>query len=483
MHIGAILRINGILLTLFSLSMLPPALVAWVFQDGSPAPYLITFLVTIALGGILWLGFRSAKRELRIRDGFLVVVSFWVVLCCVSAIPLMLADEPHQTFTDAMFESVSGFTTTGASLVDNVSSLPHAMRYYRQQLQFLGGMGIIVLAIAILPMLGIGGMQLYRMEMPGPLKDSKLTPRITGTAKALWGIYCGLTICCFLAYHFAGLSWFNALGESFATVSTGGFAMHDASFAHYNSPLVELIASVFMFLGAINFTLHFNLLRERSLMSYLRDEEFRQYCIIILVSLAITIFILYQHQTYPDVFTNLVKSIFMVVALATTTGFTSADFANWPGMLPYLLLLLAIVGGCGASTTGGVKVIRMLLIKKQTLREIQRLIHPRAIVAIKFGDQILPETILQTMWGFLAAFVLLFMFFTLAFMACGLDLITAFSTTIACLANAGVGVGKVSANFQILTTTAKWLMILAMLLGRLEIFTLLVLFSPEFWRK
>lgn len=483
MQIKTILRILGILLMMFSLTMVPPILVELLYRDGALGPYVISCVVTVMTGLVLFALFHRNKKELKIRDGFLVVVLFWFVLSFFAAIPLMISPEPHDNLTDAMFETVSGFTTTGATVVSNVDTLPHAMRYYRQQLQFLGGMGIVVLAVAILPMLGIGGMQLYRAETPGPIKDSKLTPRITETAKTLWYIYVGLTVLCALAYWAAGMELFDAVGESFATIATGGFSMHDTSFAYYKSNTIELIATFFMLLGGTNFALHFTALKHRSLKHYFADEEFRVYLQILAVTFAFVCYVLLYNGIYAQNSTTVVKSLFNVVSLATTTGFVSGDFPLWPHFIPILIMVVALIGGCAASTAGGIKVMRALLLRKQSAREIQRLVHPKAVITIKFGNQRLPDNILQAMWAFIATFVGLFVVLVLFLMANGMDLVSAFGASVATLGNAGASVGSVSKGFNDVNTISKWVMILAMLAGRLEIFTLLVLFTPAFWRR
>ncbi|GAB4392022.1 MAG: TrkH family potassium uptake protein [Gammaproteobacteria bacterium] len=483
MRFKTIFRILGVFLVVFSFTMLPPILLAEWYDDSSPAPFWGAFALTLGTGLLLNLLCRGARRELKTRDGFLVVTLFWLVLCVYGALPFMISKAPHETFTDAMFEAVSGLTTTGATVTPGVDYLPHAVRYYRQQLQLLGGMGIIVLAIAVLPMLGIGGMQLYRAETPGPVKDSKLTPRITETAKALWYIYVGLIICCCLAYWAAGMNFFDAVGESFATVSTGGFTMHDASFAYYKNPTIEIIGMIFMILGATNFGLHFYALQQQSVRNYWDDLEFKAFAITLLMSSLLVIAIILPHHIYSSTTETVIKASFNVVSMATTTGFISSPFASWPTFLPVFVCLLAIIGGCGASTSGGVKMIRLLLLQKQGMREINRLIHPHAVVALKFGDQSLPDNVLQAMWGFIAIFIGVFIVLVLAVMATGLDLTTAYGVVVACLANAGQGIGTATTNFVELSQTCKWLLIFAMLAGRLEIFTVLVLFTPTFWRS
>lgn len=483
MQFKTIARLLGLLLMIFSISMLTPLVVQWIYRDGEITPFTVAFLVTLSAGFLIWYPFRGELQELKVRDGFLIVVLFWFVLCFFAALPLMLAVEPHDSFTDAMFESVSGFTTTGASVLKNLDKLPHDLRFYRQQLQFLGGMGIVVLAVAILPMLGIGGMQLYRAETPGPLKDAKLTPRITQTAKALWILYVALTLICALCFYAAGMSAFDALGESFATISTGGFSMHDSSFQYYNSNTIEIIGILFMFLGGTNFSLHYLALRNRSLSAYWHDEEFRCYSFFLLsTGILITSYLLAIHY-YSDTPTAFIKSLFNVVSIATTSGFNSAPFQQWPTFIPILLMLLAIVGGSAASTSGGIKVIRSLLIFKQSRREIKKLLHPQAVLTIKFGKRTLPDHVLQAMWGFLSAFIGLFILLILGLMACGNDLTTSFGAVVASLANAGAGIGSVANGFENLSIMSKWLLIFAMLAGRLEIFSLLVLFSPAFWQR
>lgn len=482
MQYKTILRIIGILLMLFSMSMLPPVIVGEIYQDGASWAFLIAFSVTLLTGILLWLMFRNYNHHLTSRDGFMIVTLFWIVLSLFGALPLIIAKHPHDSFTDAMFEAVSGLTTTGASVQTGLAFLPHAIRFYRQELQFLGGMGIVVLAIAVLPMLGVGGMQLYRAETPGPMKDSKLTPRITDTAKTLWYIYVGLTAACCLAYWASGMDFFDALGESFGTVSTGGFSMHDNSFSYYHNNLIYGVAIIFMFLGGVNFSLHFLSLKNFSLKYYLADLEMRWYVAILAVTSIITVSILAFYHIYPSIIDAFFKGVFTVVSLATTTGFVNAHFETWPSFLPILIMLIAMIGACGGSTSGGAKVMRFVLLTKQSTRELRRLVHPRAIINIKFGRTALHENTINSMWAFIAIYISLGVLLTLALMATGLDLSTAFSSMVASLANAGAAIGSVTDTFKYIGTPAKWILIFGMIAGRLEVFTLLVLFTPMYWR-
>lgn len=483
MHIKGILGIIGLFLMLFSFSHLPPLLVNYYYQDGEFLPFIISFVATFTTGIILYLLFRNNPKELTLRDGFLIVILFWLVLSAFGAIPFVLTDRPEHTITDAMFESVSGLTTTGASALKDTDDLPISIRYYRQQLQFLGGMGIIVLAIAILPILGVGGMQLYQAEMPGPLKESKLTPRITETAKLLWYIYVGLTVVCAAAYWLGGMPFLDAVGQSFATISTGGFSMHSDEFAYYNSPLLEMLAIFFMFLGGINFTLHFFAFRQKKLAAYWLDEECRTYFfILLLLSIFIAVILLWQ-GFYTDSGTALLHATFNVVSIVTTTGFLAGSTHDWPLFISMLVSLFALIGGCAASTSGGIKVIRWLLIIKEIRREIHRLLHPRAIISLKFGSQILPDRIVQAMWAFIGAFIALYILIVLLLTASGLTLEIAVGATTATLSNTGAMIGQLVPNFPELGAFSKWVLIFSMLAGRLEIFTLLLLFSTDFWRK
>ena len=344
-------------------------------------------------------------------------------------------------------------------------------------------MGIIVLAVAVLPMLGIGGMQLFRAETPGPVKDNKLTPRITETAKALWYIYLGLTVACCLAYWAAGMSFFDAVAHAFSTVAIGGFSTHDASMGYFNSAAIELIAVVFMLASGVNFALHFSAFRNVSLKPYQRDAEFRTYISVLAVVSVITIGYLQATKTFESSTESIVEGLFQVVSIGTTTGFTTAEYYSWPGFLPVLLLYISFMGGCSGSTGGGIKVIRILLLVKQGVRELKRLIHPNAQIVVKIGRKPLPEKVIEAVWGFFAAYFAISALMILTLMATGLDQETAFSAVAACLNNLGPGLGDVGQNFASINDFAKWTLCLAMLLGRLEIFTLLVLFTPGFWRK
>lgn len=483
MQFQAIQRILGLLLMIFSVTMLPPVAVSFIYKDGAATPFIDAFLLVLVVGFLCWLPVRKRRRELRLRDGFLVVVLFWLVLGLVGAVPLYLAELPELSLTDAVFESISGLTTTGATVITGLDYLPKSILFYRQELQWLGGMGIIVLAVAVLPMLGIGGMQLYRAETPGPMKDSKLTPRITETAKALWYIYLGLTVACGLSYWFVGMEPFDAIAHSFSTVAIGGFSTHDMSMGHFESAAVESVAVIFMLLAGMNFALHFTAWRYASLRPYTQDSEVRTYLTVMLLTAVVAVSYLYVTRTFMDWGSALHHGIFQVVSIATTTGFTTAEYHNWPGFLPVLLLFTSFIGGCAGSTGGGMKVIRFLLLLKQGAREIARLIHPNAQIPVKIGRKPLSDRVVDSVWGFFASYVAAFSAMLLVLMATGLDQVTAFSAVAACMNNLGPGLGEVGLHYGNLNATAKWVLCFAMLLGRLEIFTLLVLLSPGFWRR
>lgn len=484
MQLTAIQRILGLLLMLFSTTMLPPVLVSVIYGDGFHISFLLAFALTFVTGVLLWLPVHRVRKELRLRDGFLVVVLFWTVLGVFGALPFAVGAEPNLSITDAIFESISGLTTTGATVITWLEGLPPSLLYYRQQLQWLGGMGIIVLAVAILPMLGIGGMQLYRAETPGPMKDNKLTPRITETAKALWYIYLGLTVSCIIAYWLAGMSLFDAVGHAFSTVAIGGFSTHDASMGYFQGkPLIELVAIIFMLLSGVNFALHFLAWRGTNLKPYLQDAEFKTYLTVLGSIAVVTTFYLHLNATFDDFSHSLLHGVFQVVSIGTTTGFTTSNYSLWPGSLPVLLLFASFIGGCAGSTAGGMKVIRFLLLLKQGLREISRLIHPNAVIPIKIGGKPLPTRVIDSVWGFFATYVAIFSILLLLMMVAGLDQVTAFSAVAATMNNLGPGLGDVALNYSSIPDFTKWVLCFAMLLGRLEIFTLLVLLTPAFWRK
>lgn len=482
MQLLVIQRILGILLVVFSFTMLPPALIGLIYSDLSITPFIKGFFLLLIIGIFLWFPARNNKRELRLREGFLVVVLFWVVLGVSGAAPLMFSNELQISLADAVFESISGLTTTGATVITGLDDLPKSILFYRQQLQWLGGMGIIVLAIAILPLLGIGGIQLYRAETPGPVKDSKLTPRIKGTAKLLWIIYVTFTILCALAYYLAGMDVFDAICHSFSTIAIGGFSTHDASMGYFSNNAIELVAVVFMLLSAANFSLHFLAWRSLSLKPYQLDSEFKMYGLIMIVLTVITIAYLYFTNTY-GFSESFYLSLFQVVSIATTTGFTTADYSHWPTFLPILFIFASFIGGCAGSTGGGMKVIRFLLLFKQGWREVTRLVHPNARLVIKLNKKRVERDVVQAVWGFFSIYIAIFVIFMLLIMATGMDQVSAFSAVAATLNNLGPGLGDVAANFKEVNDFTKWLLCLAMLLGRLEIFTLLVVLTPMFWRK
>lgn len=470
-------------MALLSVTMLPPAIVSLIYRDGGGVPFLMAFMWCLLIGLALWYPNRFKKDDLRAREGFLIVVLFWTVLASFSAIPLMLLETPNLTTTDAFFESFSGLTTTGATILTQIDGLPHAVLFYRQQLQWLGGMGIIVLAVAVLPMLGIGGMQLYRAETPGPVKDSKMTPRIADTAKHLWYIYLSLTIACALAYWLAGMSVFDAICHSFATIAIGGFSTHDASMGYFNSPVINLICVVFLIIAGINFALHYAAVQNKSIRNYFADPEFKFFIALQVILTAICFGVLMSHGTYQDADVALDQALFQSVSISTTAGFATTSFADWPTLLPLLLIFASFIGGCAGSTGGGMKVVRVVLLYLQGIRELNKLVHPKAVFTIKLGRKALPDRVVEAVWGFFSAYAAVFVICMLLLLASGMDDISAFTAVAACMNNLGPGLGEVAANFASISDFSKWVLIVAMLFGRLEIFTLLVLFTPAFWRN
>ena len=482
MHFAAIGRILGVLLMLFSISHVPPLLIALYDNGGSSSSFAWSFAITLLTGFFIWLPVRRARAELRVRDGYLITALFWFVLGTFGAIPFMLSLSPNMGVADSLFEAFSGISTTGATVLTGIDQLPRSILYYRQQLQWLGGMGIVVLAVAIMPMLGVGGMQLYRTEMPGPLKDNKLSPRIADTAKTLWLIYCGLTVLCALAYWAAGMQMFDAIGHSFSTIAIGGFSTHDASIGYFDSPLIELICIFFMAVSGMNFSLHFLALRSRSLKAYLKDPECLTYLKILAVVFIVTATVLMIYNYHDNPLLSLRYAAFQVVSVATTTGFGITDFSIWPSFLPFLLLYTTFIGACAGSTGGGMKVMRVMLLYRQGQREIQRLLHPNGVFTIKLGKRKVPDRVVESVWGFFVVYMVTFFTLMLALLACELDPITAFSALASCMNNLGPALGDATANYGSLPDTAKVILSFAMILGRLEVFSLLILLSPAFWR-
>lgn len=482
MQFRTIIKILGQLVALFSLTMMPPALVSLIYKDGGGVPFVLAFIFTVVMGLAAYYPNRHEKGDLKAREGFLIVVLFWLVLGCFASLPLVFLQEPNLSLADSVFEAFSGLTTTGATVLTGIEYLPKSVLFYRQQLQWFGGMGIIVLAVAILPMLGVGGMQLYRAEIPGPVKDSKMTPRIADTAKHLWYIYLSLTIVCTLAYWVAGMDWFDAICHAFSTIAIGGFSTYDASIGQFNSPAINFICVVFLLISAINFSLHYAAIASRNFKVYLRDPEFKVFLLIQLALVVVCFAVLSSHNIYADGDETLDQALFQAVSMSTTAGFATDTFSAWPLFLPILLIFSSFIGGCAGSTGGGMKVVRVFLLYLQGIRELNRLVHPRAIYSIKLGRKALPDKVVEAVWGFFSAYALVFVIIMLALMGTGLDNITAFSATAACLNNLGPGLGEVAAHYGAIPDTAKWLLTIAMVFGRLEIFTLLVLFTPTFWR-
>jgi trk system potassium uptake protein TrkH len=478
-----VLRALGMIVMLFALTMLAPLTLSWIVDDGAQSVYDESFALTLLCGLFLWYRYRSCRREMNVRDGFLMVVLVWTVLPAFAALPLML--QLGISHTDAYFEAMSGLTTTGATVLAGIDQLPMSINLWRHQLVWVGGMGLIVLAIAILPLLGIGGRQMFKAETPGPMKDAKLTPRIASTAKGLWGVYVGVSLLCILAYRLAGMSWFDAVCHGFSTMGLGGFSTHDASFGFFDSPAIEAVAIVFMLIAGMNFGTLFLSVSRQSLRPYLHDPEAGWFLAVCLVSVFGIAIFLGAHDVYPEFLVALRHSAFNVVSIATTTGYASVDYALWPVFAPLWMLFLCSFATSAGSTGGGIKMARALLLYKQVYREIVRAMHPNAVYSVRIGGQVAPPGILFAVLAFGFMYMVSIVSLTLLLVFTGLDAITAFTAIVAMVNNTGPGLGEVgpSTTFAVLEDFQTWVCSFAMLLGRLEIFTLLVVLTPAFWRR
>ena len=477
------LRVIGIYAMIFGATLIGPVLVGLIYRESATLHFLWPMAACLGVGSLLWLtGLRHPTRELGVRDGYLVVTLFWVLLSALGAWPLMNA--LGLSAVDALFESTSGFTTTGATVLTGLDALPRSVLFYRQQLQWYGGMGLVVLGVAVMPMLGIGGMQLYRAEAPGPLKEEKLTPRLTHTARALWLLYLGLTILCAVGYWFAGMTPFDAIAHSLSTLSTGGFSTHDASIGYYQSTSVEAVAIVFMLARGHQFRGPLRRLDAPQPLVYLRDVEARSLPassslgVVLLVGLLLTL-----EGPYPTLLDSLRHASFTVVSVVTSTGFGIVDFSHWPDFLPVLMIYISFVGGCGGSTAGGMKVLRVLLMVKQGTQEVSRLIHPHAQIPIRLGHRVVQPELARSVWGFFALYTVALAVLTLLMIHAGLQPLDAFSAVATSLNNLGPGLGEVASNFTGVSDLGKLLAVVGMLLGRLEILTILVILSPGFWAR
>jgi trk system potassium uptake protein TrkH len=480
MHWRAITHLFGILLMLYSLSFIPSLCIALLYADGQWSIFAESLLITATTGVLLWLFNSRQRSELSVRDGFLVVALFWVLLGVAGSLPFLLG--LHLGVTDAIFESVSGFTTTGATVVVGLDQLPRSILYHRQQIQWLGGMGIIVLAVAILPLLGVGGMQLYRAEASGVAKYEKLTPRIAETARMLWAIYFSLTIACAMSYWVAGMEPFDAVGHAFTTVATGGFSTHDASLGYYDSPVIESIAILFMLAGGVNFAIHFVAWRRMSLQPYTADPEVRVYGMLFVLATLFVAACLYWTDAYTGAAESFRYAAFQVASVLTSTGFGTANFAEWPLHIPLILVMLSFTGGCVGSTAGGIKVMRMMLLARLGVRQLFQLAHPQSVSLVKLGTVPVSDEVIFSVWGFYVLYIVTTLLLTVAMMAAGLDLDSAFGAVVATINLLGPGLGEVAVNFATVSPVIKWLGVFGMLAGRLEVFTLLILFLPSYWR-
>jgi trk system potassium uptake protein TrkH len=481
MRLTVIIHTLGVLFLLFSTTLLPPIGISFWYNDGEIRHFSITFAIALIVGVILWLPFKADSHAIRSRDGFLIVALMWTAMSLLGAVPFMLALD--LSFADAFFESASGYTTTGSTVLEGLDSMAPSILFYRQEIQWLGGIGVIVLAVALLPMLGIGGMQLYKAETAGPLKDERFTPRLARTARGLVVVYLVLTAACAGSFWLAGMSLFDAVAHSLSTVATAGYSTHDASLAFFDSVPIEIVATVFMLIGAISYNEHFIAWRTLQLQRYGRDTQTRAFVLMVAVAIALTTLVLLVTRTYETLAEALRYASFEVVSVFTTTGFAIADFSLWPLALPLLLIFTGLIGGCAGSSAGGIKVVRIVVLFKQVGIHIHRLIHPMAIRRMKVDGLPLSDPVVEAVGGFFAVYIVMFFIFMALAMMDGMDQVTAFGAVAATISNLGPGLGEVAITFADVSPQGKIMFAVAMLFGRLEIYTFLVLLTPAFWRR
>jgi trk system potassium uptake protein TrkH len=477
-----VLRITGVLSLFFGLTMVFPLIVGFYYHEPSVTAFLGSMGITVISGLLLYLVFRKDKAEvINQREGMAIVTVGWTAVGLFGALPFFLGDV-HFTFTDAFFESVSGFTTTGASVVANIEGLTKGLLFWRSFIQWLGGMGIIVLSVAILPFLGVGGMQLYKAEVPTPVPD-KLKPRIRDTAMILWKVYALISLAQVVLLLLGHMTLYDALCHTFTTMPTGGFSTKNASMAHFNSVYLDGVIIFFMLLAGINFSLHYQMLRGKPL-AFWQDSECRFFLgAVVLLTLTVSLNIF--GSVYQTIGEAIRYGAFQVVSIVTTTGFATADYGKWPAMSQLILLLCMFLGASAGSTGGGMKCLRIMLCFKYCYRELFSLIHPHAVSHIKVGGKPVPDDVMRSVLGFLALYMGLFALSSVLLAGLGVDFTTAFSAVAATIGNIGPGFGMVGPveNYAQIPLLGKWLLIWCMLLGRLEIFTVIILVVPEFWRN
>ena len=471
-----ILNFFGLLLIMFGVSFAIPLLVAVFYEESLVAVFGSGMSLLIALGFLCWFLTKDNEQELSLSDGFVITVLFWIVLSVSGSIPFILFGF---SVVDSFFESMSGITTTGATVFAGLDELPKSLLIYRQLLQWLGGMGLIVLAIAVMPLLGIGGGQLFKTQTPGPMSEQRLTPRITSTARALWSIYLVLTVLCVLAYRFAGMDYFDAVSHAFSTVSIGGFSTHDLSIGYYDSLSIEVVCIVFMLLSAMSFAVHYSAIYRKQVLKYFYDPELRFFISALIVILSLVCLSLISNNI-EDPIRN---GIFQTVSILTTTGFLTEEYSSWPTYVSFMLLVGAFIGACSGSVGGGIKSWRVLIMLKHAYKQIFKIIHPDSINTIKLGKKVVDSNVSEAVWGFFSIYIISFMVLFLLVLATGLDFISAFSAVGACLNNLGPGLGEIASNYASVPSATKLILCFAMILGRLEIFTFLVVLMPAFWRR
>jgi trk system potassium uptake protein TrkH len=480
----AVCPVLGIIAMAMSLSHLLPVASSILLEDGTTRIFLWSMGLNFALGALLWLATRRRRHELQMREGILLIILVWVGGALFATVPLYFG-MPGISFTDAYFESMSGLTATGATLLEGLDRLPPSINLWRAELQWLGGMGVIVLVVAILPMIGVGGRQISKAEIPGPMKDEALTPRMTQTAKGLWIVYVALTAACLLAYRWAGMPWLDALIHSFTTLSLGGFSSHDASLGYFNSATIECVAMVFMLLAGINFATHFLVWQRRSLAPYRRDSELPYFLGVLGASVALITVFLWANGTYPDWLSALRHAAFHTISVGTNTGYATIDYNLWPVFAPLWLMFLGTFVACSGSAGGGIKMIRAMILFRQVFREFSKLSHPNAVTPLKIGGHVIANQVVFSVLGFFFAWLATLVSMTLLLTLSGLDVLTAFSAIAASLNNIGPGLHQVgpATNFSVLSDFQTWVCTATMLLGRLELLTVLVVLTPAFWRK